>query len=78
MSFSSCGEWGLLSRGGAQAYHCCGAWSVGHVASGVVVHRLNCAVVRGIFLDQGLSVVPCIARQILNHWATRESQHLPN
>ena len=27
---------------------------------------------RGIFPDQGLNTCPCIGRQILNHWTTRE------
>ena len=37
-AFSSCGEGGLLSSGGARASHlrdfsCCGAWAVGSGAS---------------------------------------------
>ena len=38
----------------------------------VVVHGLRCPATSGIFLDQRLNPVPCIGRQILNHWTTRE------
>ena len=37
-----------------------------------MVHRFSCPMTCGIFLDQGLNGVPCIARQIINHWTTRE------
>ena len=47
-AFSSCGEQGPLSRGGAPAFHCTGffylfgAWAVRGMGSVVLVHRLNC------------------------------------
>ena len=40
--------------------------------------RLNCPMKCGIFLDQGLNRVPCIGRQILNPWTTREVLHSPS
>ena len=59
-------------------------WHVGSVVavpelqstgSVVVVHGLSCSVACGIFPDWDTSQtsVPCIARWILNHWATREA-----
>ena len=42
----------------------CGSWAV--------ERRLSCSAACGIFLDQGSNPCPCIARQILNHCATRE------
>ena len=45
-------------------------------ASVVVVHWLSGSVAHGIVLDRGLNLcrtcVPCIGRQILSHWTTRE------
>ena len=43
-------------------------------ASVVVARGLRCLSECGIFLEQGSTHVPCIARWILNHWATREAQ----
>ena len=40
--------------------------------------RLNCPMKCGIFLDQGSNCVPCIGRQILNLWTTREVLHSPS
>ena len=37
-----------------------------------MVYDLSCSVVRGTFLDHGSN--PCISRQILNPWVTREVQ----
>ena len=37
-----------------------------------VVFRLHWLTVCGIFLDQGLNLVPCIGRRILNRWTARE------
>ena len=60
-AFSSCSEWGLLSRCGVRTSHrgrfsCCRApalehqlWSTGSV----VVHGLSCSSACRIFLDQG-------------------------
>ena len=44
-----------------------GSW-----ASVVEAHGVSCPVACGIFLDRESNPVPCIGRQILNHWTTRE------
>ena len=46
------------------------------VASLVVEHWLSRPMACRIFSDQGLNLCPCVGRQILNHWATKED--LPN
>ena len=38
----------------------------------VEVYTLNCPGACGIFSDQGSNQCPCIGRQVLNHWTTRE------
>ena len=43
-----------------------------HGLSSCVTHRLSCPVACVILLDQGSNGHPCFARQIFNHWATRE------
>ena len=45
-------------------------WSAASVA---VAHGLCCSLACGIFLDQGLNPWPLNGRQILNHWATKET-----
>ena len=60
--------WASHCRG----FSCCGARSLGTQASVVVVHRLSCSTVCGIFPDQGSNPCPCFGRWILNHWTTRE------
>lgn len=56
-----------LSPGGGCS---CGTWALG-VASLVAAHRLSCSKACGLLQDQGLTLgVPCIARKILNPWAT--------
>ena len=53
-------------------------WALGlqwlqHRASEVVVHRLVCAMACGIcFWTRDWTPVPCIGREILHHWTTRE------
>ena len=42
------------------------------LASAAVAHRLSGCKACGIFSDQGPNHVPCIGRQILIHWTTRE------
>ena len=46
-----------------------------HAGSVVVAHRLGCPTACGILVPwSGIKpTVPCIGRQILNHWATREA-----
>ena len=44
-------------------------------ASVVVVPRLSCSAHVGSSQTRGWPCVPCIGRQILNHWATRETLH---
>ena len=38
----------------------------------VLAHDLSCSFTRGIFLDQGLDICPCIGRWIPKHQTTRE------
>ena len=45
--------------------------------SAVVAHGPSCSAACGIFPDQGWTRVPCISRQTLNHWATREARAFP-
>ena len=47
--------------------------TLGAKASAVSAHGLSCTTACRIFLDQGSNWCPCIARQILNHWTTREA-----
>ena len=59
-AFSSCDEQGPLSSCSMRASHCSGPpflWK-GHAGSVVVVHRLSCSKVCGIFPDQGSNLHP--------------------
>ena len=47
--------------------------ALGATGSVVVAHSLGCPEARGIFPGQGWNRCPCIGRQILNHWTTREA-----
>ena len=49
-------------------------WSMGskRLSSLVVAHKPSYPTAGGIFPDQGLIRVPCIGRQIPNHWHTRK------
>ena len=49
------------------------ALSVGSV---VVAHKLSCSAACGIFLDLRWNLCPCISRQILKLWTTRQVQTL--
>ena len=74
-AFSSCAEWGLLSGFSVQAPHCSGSCycrtrTLGMRAS--VAHRLSCPMAHEIFLARDQTHGPCIGRQILNQWTTRE------
>ena len=74
-AFSSCGEWGLLSSRGAQVspggvFFCCRAWSLGQVGFS------SCSMALESSWAKDWTHVPCIGRQILNHWTTREIQDL--
>ena len=56
-TFSSCGEWGLLSSCDAWAFPCggfsCGARALqGAWASVVVAHRLSCSVAHGVLVSR--------------------------
>ena len=64
---------------GAQAFHCggfscCTAQALGMLASVVVVRGLSCPEACGILQTRDQTRIPCIGRQILNHWTTREVQ----
>ena len=52
---------------------CCGAQALGHMGISSRGKWFSCSTARGIFLDQGWNLVPCIARPILHHWTTREA-----
>ena len=75
--FSSCEEWGLFPSCSVWASHCsgfscCGAWGLGHGFRGCGA-QFSCPAICGIFPGQGIGThVPCIGRQILTHWTTRE------
>ena len=49
---------------------CCGAQSL------IVLHRPSCATQLGLwdlsYPTRDQTLIPCIARQVLNHWTTRE------
>ena len=71
-AFSSCGEQRLLSSCGAWAPHCCGfsccrTWAQSLWLTGLVALR---PVWSSWTRDR--TCVPCIGRQILNHWTIRE------
>ena len=51
-----------------------GLWSTGSVA----VPGLSCSVACGIFPDEASNPVPCIDRQIVNCWITREVLGFPD
>ena len=64
--FSSCSKRRLLFSGSALISHCTGfsryrVQALGHMGSVVVVHRLSCSAICGIFLDQRLNLC-------LLHW----------
>ena len=62
--FCSCSEWGLFSRCG------CGLFTA--AASFIVEHGLSCLCHVGPSWTRDWTHVPCISRQTLNHWTTRE------
>ena len=76
-AFSSCGKWRLLSSCGAWASHCsgffcCRAWAL-ECASSVVWNTGLVALWHvGSSWTRDQPYVPCIGRDILNHWTTRE------
>ena len=61
-------------------FSCCGVRAVGAWASVVSLNGLRCPTACGIFPDQGSNPcpkpvsLPCIYRQVLNHWTAREIQ----
>ena len=79
--------WGLsliVVRGGYSLLHCMGfsLWwllllqsaSYRCMASVTVVHRLSCLRHAKSFQTRDWTYIPCIGRQILSHWTTREVQ----
>ena len=58
-------------------FSCCGAPPPGCLGSVAVGSKLSCSTSCGIFLNQGSNPCPCIGRQILHHWTTREVCPLP-
>ena len=77
-AFSSCDKQGLHCSSNVWAFHCwhlcCWRARLSNLPSVVMVHWLCCPRACGIFLYQGSNRVPCIGRQILNLWTTREVQ----
>ena len=65
LGFSSCTH--RLSSCGPQALE---------QGTAIVAHGLGSRLVCGIFLNQESDCVPCIGRQALNHWTTREVSHV--
>ena len=70
-----------FSTCGASASHCGGfsywrAQDLEYTGSVVAAHRFSCPEAWGIFPDQGSNPRPCIGRQILSHWTTREDCQL--
>ena len=73
-----------MVRGGYSSLQCVGfsLWwllllqsaSYGCMASVVVVHRLSCPRHAKSFQTRDQTYIPCIGRQILNHWTTKEVQ----
>ena len=81
VGFSSCHEWGLLSRCGAQASHCGGfprgTWALG-LGPVVTAHRVSCPVAVESSRTGMEPMFPCTGRRILNPWTTREVPTLTN
>ena len=65
--YCSCRGWASHHSG----FSCCRTLALERRLSSCA-QGLSCPKARGIFPDQGLNPVPCIGRQILNHWSTRE------
>ena len=61
-AYSFCGAYSHCG-----GFTCFWAWALGPTGLIVVAHGLSCSPACGIFLDQGLTHVPCIGRLILNH-----------
>ena len=79
-AFSSSVERGLISRCSAQANLCCGfsrcgTQAIGHVGSVVVLHGLVALQYVESSWTREQTHVPCIGRQRLNHWTTKEVYH---
>ena len=75
-AFSSCGEWGLLSSCGAETSRC-GGFSLQNMGSTMQARSLWCTGLVALWhvessWPRDRTCVPCIGRQILSHWTTRE------
>ena len=66
--FSSCREQRLLIVMASPVGN--GLWRI--QASGVVIYGLSCLEAHESSRTRDRTHVPCIGRQILNHWTTRE------
>ena len=93
LAFSSCGEWGLLSRRGVQASHCgnfscCSPGSracrlqqlqlAGSRAPAQQLQPTDLVALLHVKSSQtrDRTPVPCIGRQVFNHWTIREIPRL--
>ena len=70
-AFSSCNEWGRPTLHCGD-FSCCGAQALECAGSVVEAHRLSCSRHVGSSSTRRGIHVPCIGRQICNHWTTRE------
>lgn len=68
-SYSSCRVWASHSVASLITEH----GLKGMQALAAVVHDLSCPIACEIFLNQGSNLWPCIGRQMLKHWTTREA-----
>ena len=68
-AFFGCGEWTSHCGG----FSCCRAQALGHRVSGVAHSGLVASRHVGSSQTRDRTPVPCIGRQILNHWTTRET-----
>ena len=70
-SYSSCRVWASHSVASLITEH----GLKGMQALAAVVHDLSCPIACEIFLNQGSNLWPCIGRQVLKHWTTRDVLH---
>ena len=70
-AFSSCNEWGRPTLHCGD-FSCCGAQALECAGSVVGAHGLNYPEAGESSQTRDRTRVPCIGRQILNQWTTRE------
>ena len=80
-AFSGCGEQSLLSNCDAwpsycSGFSCCGAQALQHAGFSSCGAWGSAAPQHGESSQTRGTRVPCISRQIVNHWTTREVQNM--